>query len=316
VRIRQLESFVCVCELGSITQAAAALNIVQPALGAQISALEDELGVQLLYRGRRGTTLTPAGTYFLAEAKKILDHVSTVKKTVRSFAPNEKEHLSVGLTSSLSAMLAGSLAQELSHLSGSVLVQVVEDMSHLLGERVARGELDFALAFNVSAHKAIRRRAVLKESVFFITSPNSPFGEDRPIEMAELSKARFVIPTEKGLIIHLLKDAMNSFGLPLDVAFQIESMDAIKGIIAEGTACAVLPYGTVTREVKAGTLIARRIINPPLTRTLFLLQPSGRQVTAAMKEAERVIEKGIGILSDSFAYEPTNVSVPHAPEQA
>ena len=156
MRIRQLESFICVCELGSITQAAAALNIVQPALGAQISALEEELGVQLLERGRRGTTVTPAGEYFLVEAKKMIEQVTTVKKTIKSFAPDRKEHLSVGLTASLSAMLAGALAQDLSHLSRSVFVQVVEDMSHLLGDRVARGDLDFALAFNVPDHKAIR----------------------------------------------------------------------------------------------------------------------------------------------------------------
>lgn len=307
MRIRQLESFVCICELGSITQAAAALNIVQPALGAQISSLEEELGVQLLERGRRGTKVTPAGVYFLGEAKKMLEQVATMKKTIRTFAQNEKEHVSVGLTASLSAMLAGALAQDLSQLSRSISVQVVEDMSHLLGERVARGDLDFALAFNVPEHKALRRRPVLQESVFFITSPNSPFGQDRPIDMAELATATFVIPTEKGLIIHLLKEAMSHFGLPLKVAFQIESMDAIKGIIAEGTACAVLPYGTVARDVKAGTLIARRIVNPSLTRTLYLLQASGRPVTAAIKEAETVIQKGIEVLSHSFAYEPFEI---------
>lgn len=303
MRIRQLESFVCVCELGSITQAAATLNIVQPALGAQISALEDELGVQLLDRGRRGTTVTPAGEYFLVEAKKMLEQVSTIKKTIRTFAPNEKVHLSVGLTTSLSAMLAGALAQELSNLSSSVSVQVVEDMSHILGERIARGDLDFALAFNVPDHKAIRKRPVLQESVFFIAGANSAFGLDEPIDMEELAKAIFVIPTEKGQIIHLLKEEMSRFGLPLKVAYQIESMDAIKGIIAEGTACAVLPFGTVTREVKAGILVARRIVNPPLTRTLFLLQPAGRPQSGPVREAEATIERFIHVLSDSFAFE-------------
>jgi LysR family transcriptional regulator, nitrogen assimilation regulatory protein len=303
VRIRQLQSFVTVCELGSITRAAAALNIVQPALGAQISALEEELGVQLLERGWRGTSLTPAGIYFLGEAKKILENVSTIKKTIKTFAPNEKEHISVGLTASLSAMLAGALAQDLSHLSHSVSIQLVEDMSHILGERVAAGELDFALAFNVPDHKAIRKQAMLQESIFFITSPSSPFGEDKPIEMTELAKATIVIPSEKGQIIQLLKDSMNQYKLPLNVAFQIESMDAIKGLIADGMACGVLPFGTVMRDVKAGTLIARRIVNPLLRRTLFLLQPSTRVQTEASRETQATIERSVSRLAESFAFE-------------
>lgn len=303
MRIRQLESFVCICELGSFTKAASALNIVQPALGAQITALENELGVQLLGRGRRGTTITPAGAYFLEEARDMLERVSTIKRTIKTFAPNEAEELSIGLTASLSAMLAGALAQDLSHLSRAVSVQVIEDMSHLLGDRVARGELDFALAYNVPDHKALWKRPMLKETVFFITSPNSPFGHRAPIDMAELSKATFVVPSLKGQIIHLLKEALGAFGLPLNIAFQIESMDAIKGLIADGTACAVLPYGTVARDVKVGILIARPIVNPPLTRTLFLLRPAGQLQTDAMRQAQSAIERSIASLAEKFAFE-------------
>ncbi|MBM6584503.1 hypothetical protein ILT44_30400 [Microvirga sp. BT689] len=96
---------------------------------------------------------------------------------------------------------------------------------------------------------------------------------------------------------------MNQHRLPLNVAFQIESMDAIKGLIADGMACGVLPLGTVMREVRAGTLIARRIVNPPLKRTLFLLQPSTRLQTEARREAQETIERSVSRLAQSFAFE-------------
>ena len=303
MRIRQLESFVSVCETGSITQAAAALNIVQPALGAQISALEQELGVQLLERGPRGTTTTPAGQYFLEEAREILDRLATIRQTIKRFGPAEDRHLSIGLTSSLSALLAGPLAQELGRQNWPVKVQIVEDMSHVLAERAARGELDFALAFNALPHKGVKQTPVLRESVFFITGPTSEFNQEGPINLVELAKATFVIPTDKGQILQLLKQAMSFFNLPLNVAYQIESTEAIKGLIAQGNACAVLPFGTVKREVEAGTLIARKIANPPLVRTLFLLQPVGRPNSTHTGEALRIIEKFVAHLAGSSAFE-------------
>ncbi|KAA0684437.1 helix-turn-helix domain-containing protein [Azospirillum brasilense] len=55
MRSRQLESFILVCELGSISKAALALNIAQPALGVPIKALEREFGVPLLVRTVTGT---------------------------------------------------------------------------------------------------------------------------------------------------------------------------------------------------------------------------------------------------------------------
>ncbi|CUX03277.1 hypothetical protein AGR2A_pb10084 [Agrobacterium genomosp. 2 str. CFBP 5494] len=67
-------------------------------------------------------------------------------------------------------------------------------------------------------------------------------------------------------------------------------------MIADGVACAVLPYGTVTREVKAGILVARRIINPDVTRTLYLLQRRGSSASVNARYAEAVTEQSAEIL--------------------
>ena len=311
MRIRQLESFVCVCELGSITQAAAVLNIVQPALGAQISALEQVLGVTLLNRGPRGTTITPAGQYFLNEAREILQRLAIAKKTVASFASAEQSELTIGLTPSLSALVAGPLAQELSHLGSSIKFRLVEDMSHILAARVAAGELDFALAFNIESQAGVTRTPLLREPMFFIAGPKSQFATPGPIDLAELAKAVFVIPTDKGQVIHLVKAAMDRHGLPLKIAFEIESMDAIKGLIGQGAACAVLPYGTVAREAEAGTLLARQIINPPLFRTLYVLQPSGRKHSVFYQSTLTIIGKHMALLADTGVFLPVDENEEH-----
>jgi len=303
VRVRQLESFVCVCESGSITQAAAILNIVQPALGSQINALEQELGVQLLDRSPRGIKITPAGQYFLEEARDLLGRFATIKKNIRNFNNPEPRHLSIGLTASLSTLLAAPLAQEFARQNWSAKVHIIEDISHNLPERIAKGELDLALAFDVVPHKTISCTPVLTESIFFVTGPATEFNKQGPIDLAELSKATFVISTEKSQIIQLVKQAMEHLHLPLHVAYQIESKQAIKGLIAQGTASALLPYGVVAREVEAGTLIARKIASPPLTRTLFLLQPSGHPVSGHAKAALRIIEKFIAHLAENIAFE-------------
>jgi DNA-binding transcriptional LysR family regulator len=68
----RLRSFAAVAEAGHLTRAAAKLHISQPALSAQIKALEDELGLALFERTSTGMTLTAAGRRLLVEADKIL----------------------------------------------------------------------------------------------------------------------------------------------------------------------------------------------------------------------------------------------------
>ncbi|WP_338125182.1 LysR family transcriptional regulator [Paenibacillus dendritiformis] len=59
--VRQLRYFIAIAEERTITAAARRLHIAQPPLSQQLKALERELGVQLICRGRKGLELTEAG---------------------------------------------------------------------------------------------------------------------------------------------------------------------------------------------------------------------------------------------------------------
>ncbi len=59
--ITQIEYFMTVAECQNVSKAAERLFITQPALSRQITAMEDELGIQLFFRKSRPITLTPAG---------------------------------------------------------------------------------------------------------------------------------------------------------------------------------------------------------------------------------------------------------------
>jgi DNA-binding transcriptional LysR family regulator len=72
LELYQLRSFATVAELGHLTRAAERLHVSQPALSAQIKALEDELGVALVERGPAGMALTGAGRDLLSDALEVL----------------------------------------------------------------------------------------------------------------------------------------------------------------------------------------------------------------------------------------------------
>src|SRR2546430_15043185 len=69
MELRQLRYFLGVCEAGSFLKASVRLHVAQPALGHQMSTLEEELGVRLLLRSNKGVTPTSAGKTFLEHAK-------------------------------------------------------------------------------------------------------------------------------------------------------------------------------------------------------------------------------------------------------
>ena len=71
--IRILRYFLTVAKEQNFTKAAEQLNITQPTLSRQLSALEDEIGKDLFIRGNRSVTLTETGVLLKRRALEILD---------------------------------------------------------------------------------------------------------------------------------------------------------------------------------------------------------------------------------------------------
>ncbi len=80
---QELSSFAVLAEQLHFGRAAARLHISQPALSKRIRSLEDKVGGPLLVRNRRGVALTPAGSMFYKEARRIMRDVEVAFDAVR-----------------------------------------------------------------------------------------------------------------------------------------------------------------------------------------------------------------------------------------
>ena len=70
--LKQLEYFLEIAKMGSVTRAAQSLNISQPPLSLQLKALEEELGAPLFLRDKRRLDITPEGRLLRERAQAIL----------------------------------------------------------------------------------------------------------------------------------------------------------------------------------------------------------------------------------------------------
>lgn len=270
MRLRQLELFVHVCELGSISRTAERLHIAQPALGQQIRGLEHDFGTDLITRHSRGVRPTAAGRVVLAMAREILARVEQARIELRSGA--QPHTVTVGLSPSLAAMLASRILSEGAERLPGVTLRLVEELSHVLAEWTGMGRLDLALAYNAPDDSRLHRTALLQEELFLVTTPPAPA---TPIALRDVLTAKLALPGAADSVRRTMEAAASGLGLALTPSFELESMTAIKQVVAAGLAATVLPWGAARRELETGELVARPITEPVLLRTLHLLEPRG-----------------------------------------
>lgn len=95
--VQQMEYFISIVDTGSFSQASVIQNTTQSSVSKQISALEDELGVQLFNRTRRKIKLTPAGEAFAAYARKNIKAYYNMKNDMLSYADRRESSITVGM---------------------------------------------------------------------------------------------------------------------------------------------------------------------------------------------------------------------------
>ncbi len=146
MEFRVLKYFLKLCETESITAAAQALNLTQPALSRQLGSLEEEVGKKLFIRGKKGITLTDAGYYLYKRATEI---INLADKTLLEF-PRDTQRLSgdlrIGAGESPSIAFTVQVVKKLMQEHPGIHVHFVNagsrDMQTILLEN---GLIDFAL---------------------------------------------------------------------------------------------------------------------------------------------------------------------------
>jgi DNA-binding transcriptional LysR family regulator len=103
--LRALECLVALVDEGSVTRAAAALHLSQPALSHQIAALERELGTPVVERHARGVRVTAAGLAAAQEARLALDAASRAVETGRRVGRDGGGRLRVACAETMTAWL-------------------------------------------------------------------------------------------------------------------------------------------------------------------------------------------------------------------
>ena len=139
--LTQLNAFVLVARLGSVTSAANALGVSESAVSQALTALRQHLGDQLVSRGPGGMTLTPGGSRLLATASQIVVLGAEAHAAVRA-AQGAPEQLRVVATATLAEFVVSPLVEAFTRryagpLEVSAGVAVTSEMPVLVANRLA-----------------------------------------------------------------------------------------------------------------------------------------------------------------------------------
>lgn len=264
--IRQLRYFIKIAECGSFSRAAIELNVAQPALSQHVANIEAELGVRLLARSTKGVALTECGETLLGHAEAILRQLENAARAVRNQADDPSGSVSVGLPSSVSLVLAVPLLMEAEQRFPHIQVKIIENHSGYLLEWVKAGRVDLAIVFDAEDSPSINLRPVMSEDLYFVRPRQRDRSYPDTIAFAELPRYPLVLTGTAHGLRKLVQRGSQRTAIDLTIKTELDSLTAIKDVVASGYGYSILPWTAIRRECVAGTLQAQRVVDPTISR--------------------------------------------------
>ncbi len=287
--LRQLEYFVRVAELGSFTRAALQLGVTQPALSKHLRLLEVELQQNLLTRNGRGAVPTEAGKRLLEHGRGILHQVALAKEDLTSTRGELSGRVSIGLPPSLSKLLTVPLTKAFQAELPMAKLRLTEGFSVLMLEGLRLGNLDMALLYNSSSSADLEQTLLHEEALVLISLNQAGIDLAGSITLQATSRLPLILPSRPNAFRQLLDMELTRLGSKPKIVMEVDGLNAILSLVAEGLGHAVLPSYTLAHYPK-DSFVVRTITQPKLISQLMLVRPSQRPSTLTQQKARSLLQ--------------------------
>jgi DNA-binding transcriptional LysR family regulator len=303
--LRSLRYFIAVVDAGSLSRAAAALYVAQPALTAQIKKLEGELGAQLLERSHAGVTPTPVGLQLYQDARRLLADAAAMQERIRRSADSPEGSVTLAVPQLLVSLLIGPLLVRVKAAYPRIRVYVLDDLSLMVRKAMVEGRAELGVLVDTPQLPGLQCRPLAEEPLFL--TGHDPEGRVPVTVVDGAPVVRFddavslplVLQSPRFAIRQSVEHIAAERGRVLNVVHEQDSTRVIRSLHLAGAGFTLSPASSVVEHPndRPGWLRAR-VVDPEIVRRYHLAQPSGRAPTPATR---LVAEALVGLVGELVA---------------
>jgi molybdate transport repressor ModE-like protein len=268
--IDSLRLLVLVAERGSLTAAAGELRISQPSASKRLSRLERRLGVRLVDRTRRGSSLTPAGTLVTGWAQRVLDALNALADGAEALRREHTGNLTVAASLTIAEHLLPAWIGDLRRADPDLHVGMqVTNSSHVC-DLARHGEVDIGFIESPGRPTGLRSRTVARDRLVLVAPPGHPWTRRKgPVPPAEVAATPLISREAGSGTRQAARQAMAAHGLDLaPPLLEFGSSTAVRNAVVAGAGPALISELVVATDLATGTLTEVPVEGVTLERSL------------------------------------------------
>ena len=278
MRLEQLQAFLAVAETGNFQQAAQKCGVSQSTISRQVQSLEATVGISLFHR-QGSAKLTLGGDRLLPHAKKICQIWSTATQELVDLQAGKQTELCVAGIPSACAYHLPPILQIFAQAYPNVQLRVTTLGSDRALKVLKDGLIDIAIVMNnpflmASSEMVVNR--LYEERIQLLLPVKHPLNAKEHITWQDLHNCPQAVFKDGYGLQRLVQDQFNRQGINLNAALELNSLEAFRGVVKQGSLVALLPETFLAELSGDRDLVVRSVNNPTLNREIVLVTTSDR----------------------------------------
>ena len=282
----QVRMFCLSATLGSVSEAARAMDVTQSAVSKGLSRLQEEEDVRLLEIRRGRLVLTPAGEMFLPVARRLLEQETLATQCLRE--SRQGETVSILTSETFGIYYLPAILRRLRFLWPATRVRV--DLAHnaSIEERISRCTHDVGILSRPGRDPDLSYFHLLDDDLALVCHVGHELS-GRSAEPDELEGRQFVLH-EAGSVPRLLAEEFFSrHHLDVDVPMEVSHVESMKALVREGAGLAFVSRRSVLPDLEAGVLGEIDVVGEKLTRAFYFVHRRERASSIPMRHLYHTI---------------------------
>jgi DNA-binding transcriptional LysR family regulator len=267
--LRQLEVFVAVARIGSVSGASEALAMSQSAASGALADLERQFDRQLFDRVGKRLRLSELGQALRADAEGVLERAAALEASLEGRTAIGR--LRIGATITVGNHVVPPLmARFLRQHEGARLTLAIGNTEEIAG-RVANFDIDVGLVEGEIQHPDLDVMPWLDDELVVFCAPGHPYAKKRALTDADLRAVRWIVREHGSGTRQTFDRAMHGILEDLDIVLELEQTEAIRGSVVAGLGLGCVSRITLEEAFDHGGLAPCRVPHRDFRRKFYVL---------------------------------------------
>jgi DNA-binding transcriptional LysR family regulator len=280
MELDQITAFLEVARQQSFSRAAEKLYRTQPAISAQIRALEQECGHRLFDRLGRRVVLTRPGEVLFEHGEKLAALHREVLQRVQEAEGHAAGKLVIGANEATCLYVLPQVFAEFKRKHPQVAVSIYRNFSHKILQKMAEHQVDIGIVTLPLSQDNLKVIPFHEDDLLVVLPPSHRFAKKSSLKLEDLASEPLIFP-KGGHTRALLDKIFHKYRDRLQISMELASVETIKKFVGAGLGISLLSRSYAEMEMRTGTLKLVPLQGIELRRRLGLVYRTDRHLSRA-----------------------------------